>query len=201
VVSDLPEGILPISERSGFIFAARWIENKGLRVLLEAYADASIDREEWPLTLLGDGPLRPEIEKMIESRGIDGVDIRGFVGNETRNDLIRRARWMVTPPHTNEDLGLTPIEARHVGVPAIITRDGGLPEAGGKYALICEPNDPAGLRDLLETAAAMPEDKYRRISNATHEELLDYLQPMSVYADAYDRVLNQASRPAPSVRA
>jgi glycosyltransferase involved in cell wall biosynthesis len=201
VVSDLPEGILPISERSGFIFAARWIENKGLRVLLEAYADASIDREEWPLTLLGDGPLRPEIEKMIEGRGIDGVDIRGFVDNETRNDLIRRARWMVTPPHTNEDLGLTPIEARHVGVPAIITRDGGLPEAGGKYALICEPNDPAGLRDLLETAAAMPEVEYRRISNATHEELLDYLQPMSVYADAYDRVLNQASRPAPSVRA
>jgi glycosyltransferase involved in cell wall biosynthesis len=138
---------------------------------------------------------------MIEDRGIDGVDIRGFVDNETRNEFIRRARWMVTPPHTNEDLGLTPIEARHVGVPAIITRDGGLPEAGGKHALICEPNDPDGLRHLLETAAAMSEEEYRRISTATHDELLDYLQPMSVYADAYNHVLNQASRPASSVRA
>lgn len=196
VVSDLPTGIAPVSERSGFIFAARWIENKGLRVLLDAYARAHLDRNQWPLTLLGDGPLRPEVEHTIKDRGIDGVDIRGFVDNDTRNHLIRHARWMVTPPHTNEDLGLTPIEARHVGVPAIITRDGGLPEAGGRHALICEPGNPEGLRHLLETAADMPDEEYNRISEATREELLDYLQPMSVYADAYKQVLNETTKPA-----
>jgi len=195
VVSDLPTGVAPANDRSGFIFAARWIENKGLRVLLEAYARADIDRNRWPLVLLGDGPLRPEIERTIDDRGIEGVDIRGFVDNDTRNHLIRHARWMVTPPHTNEDLGLTPIEARHVGVPAIITRDGGLPEAGGRHALICEPDDPDGLRHLLETAAEMPDEEYKRISKATREELLDYLQPMSVYADAYKRVLDETTDP------
>ena len=115
----------------------------------------------------------------------------GFVDEETRNDVIRNAKWMVTPPHTDEDLGLTPIEARHVGVPCIITRDGGLPEAGGAEALMCEPQDVDGLRQLLEEAAAMPEQRYQQKAQATREELLDYLKPMSLYIEHYEEVLQE----------
>jgi len=199
IVSNLPEGIVPVAERKGFVFAARWIENKGLRVLLHAYAQARLDRAEWPLILMGDGPLRAEVNALIEEKSIQGVDIRGFVDDKTRNDIIRHARWMVTPPHTNEDLGLTPIEARHVGVPAIITRDGGLPEAGGSDALICPPSDPDGLSQLLERAAHMSLDEYTRISTATREELLDYLQPLSVYLDHYQEVIWERSDSLPQI--
>jgi glycosyltransferase involved in cell wall biosynthesis len=95
---------------------------------------------------------------------------------------------MVTPPHTDEDLGLTPIEARHVGVPCIITRDGGLPEAGGAHALICEPRDVEGLRERLEEAAAMDPAAYAAVADATQRELMEYLQPMSLYLDHYEAV-------------
>jgi glycosyltransferase involved in cell wall biosynthesis len=188
IVSDLPTGIVPPGQRRGFVFAARWIENKGLEVLLEAYAEADLNRSEWPLTLLGDGPLRPRIEALIRNREIEGVDVRGFVDQDTRDDVMRHAKWMVTPPHTDEDLGLTPIEARHVGVPCIITRDGGLPEAGGQHALICEPRDVDGLRRRLEEAAAMSPADYAEIGEATRAELMDYLQPMSLYLDHYQAV-------------
>ncbi len=67
---------------------------------------------------------------------------------------------MVVPPNTKEDFGLTAVEARNLGVPCIITRDGGLPEAGGRQALICEPNDPRALAELLQQAAAMSETEY-----------------------------------------
>lgn len=189
VVSNLPTGVVPPDARRGFVFAARWIENKGLEVLVEAYDRADLDPAEWPLTLLGDGPLAPKIKVMIRDRGIDGIDIRGFVDRETRDHVIRHAKWMVTPPHTDEDLGLTPIEARHVGVPSIITRDGGLPEAGGQYALTCEPRDVDGLRRRLEEAAAFDDDKYEKISTATREELLEYLRPMSIYLDQYEALV------------
>jgi glycosyltransferase involved in cell wall biosynthesis len=191
IVSNLPVGIVDAADRRGFLFASRWIENKGLEVLLEAYAQADLDREAWPLVLLGDGPLRERIFAIIHDRGIDGVEVKGFVDDETRNYYMRHARWMVTPPHTNEDLGLTPIEARHVGVPCIITRDGGLPEAGGKHALICAPGNVEQLRDRLEQAAHLEEDAYRRLSRATHEELLDYLQPLSLYLLHYRAVLRE----------
>ena len=189
IVSNLPEGVVDPSARSGFVFAARWIENKGLEVLVEAYAGAKIDKAAWPLRLLGDGPLRSRVLGLIETLGDEGIEVLGFVDNQTRNHVIRHAKWMVTPPHTDEDLGLTPIEARHVGVPSIITRDGGLPEAGGRYALQCEPRDVAGLRDCLERAASFRDEEYNRISVATREELLEYLQPMSLYLDNYRAVL------------
>lgn len=192
LLSDLPTGVVPPAHRRGFIFVSRWIPRKGLETLLDAYETAKVDREAWPLTLVGDGPLRATVEERLRSRPIPGLHIAGLVSNDARNDLIRHARWMVTPPNTKEDLGLTPIEARHVGVPCIITRDGGLPEAGGKFALICEPGDAAGLRALLEKAAAMPMDEYARISSETHRELLQYLKPLTVYPALYREAISRA---------
>jgi len=142
-VSKLPEGWTPPSERRGFVFAGRWIANKGIETLIEAYSSAKLDRATWPLTLIGDGPLRLSIQRKIEEQQIDGLEILGFVDDATKAARMKNARWVVVPPNTKEDLGLTAIEARNLGVPCIITRDGGLPEAAGKHALVCEPDDPA----------------------------------------------------------
>ncbi len=190
IVSNLPEGMVPTGERKGFVFVSRWIANKGLEELLRAYAGANLDRKRWPLVLVGDGPLRPSIEKIIDDLGVEGIEDLGFVDDESRNNVIRHAKWMVTPAKTKEDLGLTPIEARHVGVPCIISRDGGLPEAGGRYALVCEPGSVDQLRSLLEKAAALGEDKYESLCQKTHRELLEYLRPLSVYREEYAKLLN-----------
>ena len=189
VVSDLPTGVVPVGQRKGFVFVARWIANKGVDILVEAYSRAKLDRKAWPLVLLGDGPLRPAIEAKIRDENIEGIEILGFVPEERRNDAIRHARFMVTPPNTKEDLGLTPMEARSVGVPVIITRDGGLPEAGGRHALICEPGNVQELRELLEKAAAMEIRDYEQLCEATRNELQEYLKPLSVYLDEYRVVL------------
>jgi glycosyltransferase involved in cell wall biosynthesis len=189
VVSHLPNEWLLPAQRKGFIFVGRWIENKGLEELVQAYGRADIDRQKWPLTLVGTGPLEERVRAIVSGRSISGVTMTGFVSGEERNRLIRSSKWMVAPPNTKEDLGLTPIESRHVGVPAIITRDGGLPEAGGVHCLCCEPGDVNGLTRLLEKAAAMTEAEYETISQATREELLGYLRPLSVYLDSYRALL------------
>ena len=194
VVSNLPTGVVPIAERRGFVFIARWIPNKGIDFLVEAYAQAKLDRRQWPLILMGDGPLRPVIEAKIRDEKIEGIEIRGYVAEQERNDTIRHARWMVTPPNTKEDLGLTPMEARNVAVPVIITRDGGLPEAGGRHALSCEPGNVGELKALLEKAAAMDLESYGRLCEATHRELMEYLLPLTVYHQHYRELLAGPSR-------
>jgi len=189
VISNLPTGVVPMAERRGFVFVARWIANKGIDILVDAYALAKLDRRRWPLILMGDGPLRPGIEAKIRDEKIEGIEILGYVAEEKRNDTIRHAMWMVTPPNTKEDLGLTPMEARNVAVPVIITRDGGLPEAGGRHALMCEPGNVGELKSLLEKAAGMDIGEYERLCEATHKELLEYLQPLSVYCEQYRDVI------------
>ncbi|MEP6808719.1 MAG: glycosyltransferase [Chthoniobacterales bacterium] len=191
-VSKLPEGWTPPEMRRGFAFIGRWIANKGIDTLLDAYALAQLDREKWPLVLMGDGPLRSLIEYAIQKRGVTGIEVLGFVEEATKTERIKNARWMVVPPNTREDFGLTAVEARHLGVPCIITRDGGLPEAGGSQALICEPNDPAALARLLETAAAMGAEEYAERAERTRAELANELEPMEFYARAYRQLLEKS---------
>jgi glycosyltransferase involved in cell wall biosynthesis len=183
-VSQLPTR--PINwDRTGFFFIGLWIANKGLEELLEAYATARLDHMRWPLTLAGDGLLRPVVENLLKSHAGIKVLLPGFVSDEEKFTLMGAAKWNVAPPHTREDLGLTPIEARHLAVPSIITRDGGLPEAAGPYALVAEPGDVASLRARLEEAAAMSEEEYRRRALASQAQLPEFLRPMSDYQTIY----------------
>lgn len=179
------------ADRRGFVFAARWIENKGLETLVEAYANAAIDRAQWPLTLLGDGPLRPRVEALAARHGLE-LDAPGFVDDAERDERIRSAKWMVTPPNTREDLGLTPIEARGLGVPVIATRDGGVPESAGPFSLICTPGSVLELRAALEHVAGMDEAEYARLSRATKDLLDRTTATLDVYAERYVAISRSA---------
>jgi glycosyltransferase involved in cell wall biosynthesis len=191
-VSSLPAAPMVNWERAGFFFIGRWIANKGLEELLEAYVTANLDRARWPLTLAGDGPLRPWVEEYLKRSQLAGVRLPGFISDGEKFLQMGRAKWNVAPPHTREDLGLTPIEARHLAVPSIITRDGGLPEAAGPEALVAAPGDVASLRARLEEAAAMPEEEYRRRALASHAQLREFLRPLSDYHALYRKL---AKRP------
>jgi glycosyltransferase involved in cell wall biosynthesis len=187
--------ILPYEQRAGFVFVARWIENKGLDTLVEAYARSGLNPRLWPLRLLGDGPLRPRILQRLKELGLEGkVEVPGFLSETLKAEGIRSSRFAVIPPNTGEDFGLVTIEARHLGLPCIITRDGGVPEAAGKHCLICEPGDIDGLSRLLQQAAAMSEANYRLLAGAAHSSLEAELVRPEIYGQVYRGMLNRPRR-------
>jgi glycosyltransferase involved in cell wall biosynthesis len=181
---------LPAAERKGFVFVARWIENKGVDVLVEAYARSHLNTEQWPLRLLGDGPLRPRIQSRLKELGLEGkVHSPGFISELQKAEWIRRSRFAVIPPNTQEDFGLVPLEARHLGLPCLITRDGGVPEAAGRHCLSCAPGDVDELASLLRQAAAMSESDYLNLASAAHASLAEELVHPSFYESAYRQLL------------
>lgn len=184
-VSRLHSEAAPWEGRSGFIFVARWIANKGLDDLVRAYAAAGLDDPSTPLTLLGDGPLRPKIEALIRQLDLHSVHIHGQVSDPEKFHYLSSARWLVAPPRTREDLGLTPIEARALRIPVIASRDGGLPEAAGKSALYFEPGDVSGLAHAMQTAIDMSEPEYRQRATDGFESLKTFLRPLSEYTKIY----------------
>jgi glycosyltransferase involved in cell wall biosynthesis len=185
-VCQFPQGdAIPCEQRKGFVFAARWIENKGLDTLIKAYRSARFEKSKWPLRLIGTGPLREVVEAEIKRHSIEGIEVLGFVSDAKKEDVIRYAKWAVAPSNTNEDLGLVPFEARSVGVPCIVTRDGGLPESGGREALLCEPGSIDDLRRTLEKAAEMSDSEYALRSCNTRRQLIDQLKPLSYYSEMY----------------
>jgi glycosyltransferase involved in cell wall biosynthesis len=190
-VSELPQGEVAPAERAGFCFVGRFIENKGIEELVQAYAQARIPHAEWKLTLIGDGPIRPRVEKLIDALGLRNVHVAGFVDAETKARALRSARWIVAPHRTQEDLGLAPIEGRSVGVPSIVTRDGGLPEAAGASALVCEPGDVAGLAALLERAARMPAAEYAQRAATGRDTLPQLVRPLTADREIYARLAHR----------
>jgi glycosyltransferase involved in cell wall biosynthesis len=192
-VCRLPQTWCPPAERKGFLFIGRWIENKGIEELVTAYSRAALDSRKWPLTLIGHGPLKPKVLSLIEELRVNGIEMPGFVDDQYKADRLASARWLVAPARTREDMGLTPIEARSVGVPVIVTRDGGLPEAGGEAALIVEPGDIEGLTGALKLAAAMSEEEYGSRAELGRKTLREYLRPWTFYRDSYFALLNGAS--------
>jgi glycosyltransferase involved in cell wall biosynthesis len=189
-VCRFPETWCPPAKRKGFLFVGRWIENKGIEELIAAYARARLDAVQWPLTLLGDGPLRPKIHSLIADLGVEGVETPGFIDEAGKADRLASARWLVAPARTREDLGLTPIEARSVGVPVIVTRDGGLPEAGGEDALIVEPGNVEDLSAALTRAAGMDDKEYCDRAVRGRNSLKDFLRPMEFYRESYKSLCN-----------
>jgi len=184
-VCNLPKGWYPPAERKGFLFVGRWIPKKGIQEIVKAYALTGLNPKDWPLTILGDGPLRTEIILLVKQLGLTEINMPGFIDEQAKATYISSARWLLAPALTNEDLGLTPIEARSVGVPSIVTQDGGLPEAGGPAALIAKRGDVEDLAKCMMLAVNMDEETYIRRGQLAMSSLKDFLKPMSFYREAY----------------
>jgi glycosyltransferase involved in cell wall biosynthesis len=185
VVSRMPQGETSPDKRKGFLFIGRWVPNKGIRILLEAYSRLKADPQEWPLIMIGDGPLRGEVLHTIKEKGIEGVQLTGFVSETERQRFTRDAKWMITPPHTKEDLGLTPLEARSVGVPCIASTDGGVQETAGPHALFCKPGDIDSLVLCMKKAIQMEDSQYQELSRLAKVGLEQYVRPLDEYAKEY----------------
>lgn len=191
VVSRIPQGETAPDKRKGFLFIGRWVPNKGIRILLEAYARLKADLQEWPLTMIGDGPLREEVLDIIQDQGILGVQLPGFVSESDRHQYTREAKWMVTPPHTQEDLGLTPLEARSVGVPCIASTDGGVKETAGPHSLFCKPGDINSLEECMKKAIQMEESQYQELCKLAKVDLEQYVRPLDEYAKEYLNLIHK----------
>jgi glycosyltransferase involved in cell wall biosynthesis len=190
-VCRLPDAWCPPAERKGFLFVGRWIQNKGIEELINAYSQAQMDPVQWPLLLIGDGPLKPKIESLVTNLRVRGVEMPGFLDEKSKAKLLASSRWLVAPARTREDLGLTPIEARSVGVPVIVSRDGGLPESGGESAIVVEPGNIEELTNALKLAASMSDEEYRERGEQGRITLNDYLRPMDFYRQSYTALLNK----------
>ncbi len=190
-----PTSRLPVTEiapdaRRGFVFLGRFVPGKGADVLLEAYRQAKLNPAVWPLTFIGDGPLGRTLKDRSVLERIDGVRFAGFIDGEMKARTLGGAKWLVAPSHWEEPFGLVAREARRLGVPCIVTRDGGLPESAGRDALVCEPADVNGLSNLLRQAASMPWEEYVLRAHRTKDDLAQQQVPLSFYLDSYLKVLN-----------
>ena len=131
-------------------------------------------------------PLWEEVLRTIQEQGIQGVQMPGFVSESERQLYTREAKWMVTPPHTQEDLGLTPLKHGPLVCPVLLLADGGVHETAGPHALFCKPGDINSLAECMKKAIQMEENQYQALCKLAKKIGLEqYVRPLDEYAREY----------------
>ena len=133
----------------------------GVDVLLRARAQA---HKDWQLRIIGDGPMRVELDDLARSLGID-VDFRGAVAPEAIPQHMAGTAIGVAPypaMDTDSDQYFSPLkvyEYMAAGLPVVASRVGQLPEIMGESAYLVPPSDPEALAEALDALVANPVER------------------------------------------
>ena len=131
---------------------------KGLPVLLEAIKELAPGRPGLGLCLVGEGPLRDDLEERARALGI--ADRVHFAGRREDVPAVLGALDVFALPSHTEGLSIALLEAAGAGRPIVATDIGGNPEVvrDGLNGLLVPPGDP---RALARALAAILDDRPR----------------------------------------
>jgi colanic acid/amylovoran biosynthesis glycosyltransferase len=124
----LPPVIVPIPNHPRLVNIGRLAEQKGQLLLVEAAAQLRDQGVEFELIIVGDGPMRSEIERQIDRFDLrEQVRITGFLSNHAVRQELQAARALVLPSLA-EGLPVVIMESLAGGRPVISTYIAGIPE-------------------------------------------------------------------------
>ena len=130
-----------------FLYFGRLERLKGIFTLIEAAAPLT----DTPVFIVGDGEAREDIERIIESKGLNHIRLLGFKQKQELNELIRNSICTLSPSEWYEPFGLTLIESFAHGRPVIASKIGGIEEVvlDGVDGYLTLPGDVEQLRVKL----------------------------------------------------
>jgi FkbM family methyltransferase len=136
-------------------YVGRLVQEKGLPVLLNAAKQLQDEGRSFHLTLVGDGPLRKQLEDESQHLGVASrVKFTGELAGADLDRAVRPLQVVVMPSLCEETAGLSAIEQMMRGGVVVASDIGGLTEVLGDAGLKFTPGDShalcARLRELLE---------------------------------------------------
>ncbi len=147
-----------------------------------------------PVTLIGDGPERPRLERLASNARLDVK----FLGSRPHEDVVRAMRVAAalcapsrsTRTGEREGFGMVLLEAQATGLPVVATSSGGMVEAvdDGRTGLLVPEGDQAALTAALRACLTDPDlrDRLTRATRPWVEQHFDLRRQTHRLEDWYD---------------
>ncbi len=172
------------------VYMGRLSREKGLFTLLRAWKEVP----GLTLKMIGEGPIRNELENFVSQAEISNVEFLGYIGGPKRFSILKKAMFMIFPSEWYESFGYSIIESFACGTPVIASRMGGLQELveNSVTGFLFEPGNP---KDLLQKICDLMENKKlllkmrhnaRKLAEERYSEEVGYKNLMAVYKDTLD---------------
>jgi glycosyltransferase involved in cell wall biosynthesis len=167
-------GALLTGDEPTVVYVGKLSEEKGLNLLLEALAE--VDARA---VVVGFGPAREE----LEAHAPDRVLFTGPLEHRHLRNLLPLADVAVTPSVFPEAFGMVAAEAAACGAPPLVARHSGLAEiAEGveaeyppehRHLASFRSGDAKDLARKLEEILGLPEEEWRRLSEAARRAVVE----------------------------
>lgn len=144
------------------VYVGRLSKEKGVETLCKAFS--FIEKKSAKLTIIGDGPIKPELEKQFASENINFI---GFQPWEVIKEKLGKASFMIIPSEWYENNPLTIIESLALGTPVLGAAIGGIPELieEGSNGMTFEPGNVENLQNKIDQMLTKNDWDYHQIQD------------------------------------
>jgi glycosyltransferase involved in cell wall biosynthesis len=180
------------------LFVGQLREYKGVTFLLQAVRALRRTGSTIRLTVVGEGPLRAELEaSSTDLRSEGAVEFRGLLGDAEVHSEYLTHDVLVLPSLQADSYGLVLLEAGMHGMKVVASDLPGVREVVGELGgVVVRPGDPLALADALRRSGSSGrvDHEVNRGLAARHS----WSTIAAEYVDLYEAVLNGSTAPSKS---
>ncbi len=162
----------PPAGMTTFVAVGRLSPEKNYARLIEAFAVLHRENPDTRLVLIGSGPLRAELEALVDSSGLAGPVI--FAGQQNNPYALMKKADCFVLSSDYEGQPMVILEARVLGLPVISTDfasvRGSLPDGVGRVVARTVEGIANGMRELLRGAVPSPAFDYAQYNRDAVEQ-------------------------------
>lgn len=174
-------------------------QHKGLKLLIDIFADLHKAFKEVRLVVVGDGDMRKEYEKYVLERGL--ADVVDFKGKLKAGKLVQayQSAYLFALPSQNDSLPTVIVEAMSTGLPVVSTKIGSIPMLveDGKTGFLVDSNNFEMMIQKIQVLLQNTGLAYEFGQAGRFKAQKDY--NWGERAKLYDEVFNQAIDPRPQI--
>lgn len=180
------------------VAVGRMAEQKGHPVLIDALARVAQRGVAVETVLVGDGPMRPDLERAIARHGLEGsVRLAGWLDEDGVRAELDDAHALVLPSFA-EGLPVVLMEAMAAARPVIATWVAGIPElvCPGRNGWLVPPGDSDALFEAILAMATTPHDTLALMGRSARARALSR-HSVEIEAAKLSRLFAQRPRTQP----
>ncbi len=196
----IPESVDPCEKIWDVAFVGRFVEKKGVLDLIEALGGLPHGLRP-RCVFIGEGPLLDQARRHVQRTGVDAT-FMGAQAPEIVQRTLAQARVFAAPSKTSRDgdsegFGMVFLEAAAVGVPAVSTLHGGVPEAvvDGVTGLLSAEGDVSALAVNI-ARLLMSRELRQELGSAARQRVVrdfDVRRQTGKLEDIYDEVAAESA--------
>lgn len=168
------------------VYVGRLSPEKGLQTLLCAWRQI---RRPITLRIIGDGPMRTELERTASRFNLSTVSFLGHQRHDLTQAMIKCARLLILPSECYENFPMAVVEAFSCGTPVICSRLGTMQEivSDCETGMHFTPGTPEELAEKIHWAWDHPEQAQamgraaRRDFEKKYTADINYKELMAIY--------------------